>query len=310
MAPSYRFLAYSALLLPAILLASALVPAPRTLTTFDGRSEYVQFAVREQDSIEIPRARIFRAERAEGSPIENLCVQDLLIRGIRGRLTLARPFDMGGTVILSSGSDSTLAIDATLPGTGGRKIAAVAIRGPAFFYLEPDGGECPAAAATRVPVSGPVQVGKEGEDGTGKLLSGTLAVYGRVRPGNLLAFLAGRPRERADTIIYAASSLALPAGSRVGNLIGEQSGTDGGWTGFLQAAPNDPEGGFRAMLQTVASDVYVWNQAADSERPDKISIGLIARLASDPYLQWLIGVFGLFMVVLAIVAQRVPGTPE
>lgn len=304
-----RFRLISLALLLLILTVSAFLPSPQTLTSLKARSELAQFAVRPIDTIQLPQVRVISAVGAkDGRDLSGLCLSGLRLRVTGGMLTLARPSNGDGAIILSNDGVGQAVIEADgiadLPDEAFEPLIS---NEPVFFAMDPTGEPetgCAGSSAGSISVSGPVQIGDEAEAGDGKLLEGGLRVYGRVRAG-LLAILAGQAGDYGETIIYEASTLELPAGSRVGSLLGADREV-AIWHGVIAADPNEDAKGFSVQLQTVAKDVYVWNGAADGSRPDKISIGWIARLAADPYLQWLFAAVLILLTFVGIAAQRIP----
>lgn len=252
--------------------------------------------------LEFDQAWIERARLEDGSPstFEGGCAQGLTITGNPGKVEIERLHTDPQLLVISSEAGSQVSL------VSSDAQEAELITGPLFLHLRASTRgerECSTEGVLRLPIEGLIQVGGENADGAGKLLEGVLTIFGRAEPG-LISMVAGGEGSSTDTIIYSAGTLDLPVGSRVGNGSGDNQSNQ--WIGFIEADLNSDAPGFAANLQTSASEVQVWNQAADATRPDKISMGWTARLAGDPYFQWLVGILAASFAIVGIMANRFP----
>lgn len=298
------FLFWSVIASFGVFVAAWLTPESKTLTTFEGRTEALSYWPGNKDGffLEFDRAWIERARLADGSPslLERTCAQGVTIVGDPGRMEIERLHNDQDLLVISSEADSEVSL-ASEEVPEGELVA-----GPFFLHLrgrEADESKCSTNSSVRLPLEGLIQIGGENADGAGKLLEGALTIFGRAEPG-LISMVAGGQGSSTDTIIYSAGTLDLPVGSRVGNGSGDNQSEQ--WIGFIEVDLNSDVPGFAANLQTSASEVQVWNQAADATRPDKISMGWTARLAGDPYFQWLVGVIAASFAIVGIMASRFP----
>lgn len=298
------FLFWSAIAVLGVVVADSLSPESKTLTSFEGRTESMSYWPGNRDGffLEFDRAWIERARLGDGSPsrFEGSCAEGVTIIGDPGRLEIERLHTDPQLLVISSEAGSQVSLISS------DTQEAELVTGPLFLHLR--GGaaaelECATEKVVRLPIEGLIQVGGENADGAGKLLEGVLTIFGRAEPG-FISMVAGGEGSSTDTIIYSAGTLDLPVGSRVGNGSGDNQSNQ--WIGFIEADLNSDTPGFAANLQTSASEVQVWNQAADATRPDKISMGWTARLAGDPYFQWLVGILAASFAIVGIMANRFP----
>lgn len=269
---------------------------PETLTTLSGQSEQIVFFPVDDGQLELESVRLIQI--GGGKPLDT-CLTKVAIKSQGGGIKFERDSREPGSVSIVA--DGKVGISAA-EFEKGRVLS-----GPVYFELSSAGDACNARDVTRIPLRGGIQIGREGDDNVSHFTKGKLTIFGRTGD-SLLAWFFTSNRNDGASIVYPAGEMDLPFGSRVAswNLGNQRVSSEQGWSGFVEVNLDNPDEGLGFWFLTNSADIYIWPSIARSQDPEKISLTLSARLAGDPFLQWLLGVLGASLILIGIMAQRWP----
>ena len=283
------------------------LPHPISLVAASVRAETLEIVIWSPDSAEfrLPRARL-----GERGP----CVSNIAITPHNGSTVYyTRP--IGAPLVIAVKGRSTWWTD-TMP----RKAVTFLA-----LYLDPRDRTCAADFHLRLPVSGYLAIGTVTIPGAQRewpmpILSGDLKVYGRpvdsILGGRLPLTMVQNLTSAGPRNLYAAETIALPAGSRLG----------AAYTGAADRSPHARWWGFvdADMTEAGRSDRGLWIEASANASTVKlippapsplnpagqvhldselISLTIAERLVGDPNIRWLLGFVSFALLLLGVVAQ-------
>lgn len=292
----------------AVFLVSQFISPPQTLASFSGRTEHLSYnpVLGIGDSVRLGRVAVESAPSEDKVSVrEAKCHNDAVLSGNIANLAFDRYPDESGSLYITVQSEEQLVLSSEQQSQGMPLDADPIIK-------IVSSGDCSTQRPARIAFEGPAIIGAETDVTEGKLISGELQMFGRAEPG-ILSRLTNILSPPKRTLLYPVSSkVAIPAGSRIGAQFdpAQDNESSSKWIGILEVDLTDKASGFDVRFQTNDPDLFIWNRATNSVEPEQISISWTARLAGDPYLQWLAILMTVILAILGIIANRIPETNE